>query len=147
VDRPVLLVLARTVLALLSQGITTLIFWLQGHPSPAIAALPWWTVHGTLIDIGCLVLLVYWTHREGIHMFDLVSLNRKKMVTDILLGLGIFVLVFPVTIAGGSSLASLIVYGSIQPHLPEGAFLRLLPPGPCSTAVSSGGSSGHLPKN
>ncbi len=123
----VLMLLARPGLALLAQGITILFFIQLNVPSPAIAVRNWWTVYGTLIDLGCLVLLSWLVKREGIRLFDLVSFNRSKFKTDILLGLGIFIIVFPLTVFGGGMLASRLVYGSLQAELPEGAFIRTLP--------------------
>lgn len=124
---PVLMVLARPVLALLMQGITIIIFTVQGNPSPASASTAWWTVYGNFIDIGCLILLVSLLRREGIKLFDLVSFDRKKLPKDILLGIVICALTFPVTIYAGSTLASILVYGKLQPDLPAGALIRSLP--------------------
>ena len=124
---PVLMLIARPVLALLFQGITVLFFIQANLPAPAVTARHWWTVYGTLIDLGCLALLAWLVRREGLRLLDLVSFDRSKLKPDILLGLGIFIVVFPITIFGGGMLASLLAYGSLQPELPEGAFLRTLP--------------------
>ncbi len=65
--------------------------------------------------------------REGIRLLDLVSFEKSRLKTDILTGLGIFIIVFPLTVFGGGMLASWLAYGSLQPALPEGAFIRTLP--------------------
>lgn len=123
----VLVLLARPGLALLAQGITLLFLMRADVPSPAVAVRSWWTVYGTLIDLGCLALLAWLVRREGIRLLDLLSFDRSKLKTDVLLGLGIFIVVFPLTVFGGGVLARLLAYGSLQPELPAGAFVRSLP--------------------
>jgi len=124
---PVLMVLARSVLALAAHGLVTVVFFVQRHPSPGTAAAAWWTVYGTLVDIGCLALLFRFTRREGIRLRDLVGFSRNTLITDVLLGVGLFVVLFPVIVAGGSLVASLLVYGTSRPDLPPGVFGRSLP--------------------
>ena len=122
-----MILLVRPVLALPAQGITLLIFILARIPSPAVTVRNWWTVYGTLVDLGCLALLVWLVKREGIRLLDLVGFDKSKLKTDLLVGLGIFVFVFPLTVFGGGMLASLLAYGSLQAELPQGAFIRTLP--------------------
>lgn len=122
-----IMLLARPGLALLAQGITLLFLMRAGVPSPAIAVRNWWTVYGTLVDLGCLALLSWLARREGIRLLDLVSFDKRKLKTDVLIGLGIFIVVFPLTVFGGGMLASLLAYGRLQPELPAGAFIRTLP--------------------
>lgn len=122
-----MMVLARTVFALLAQGLVALVFVVQRHPSPGRAAGAWWTVYGTLVDIGCLVLLFWLTRRERIHLVDLVGFSRNTLLGDVLVGAGLFVILFPVVVGGGSLLASLLVYGTTRPNLPPGVFDRSLP--------------------
>jgi membrane protease YdiL (CAAX protease family) len=124
---PWLMLFARPALAILAQGITILVFIQLQIQSPAVAVRNWWTVYGTLVDIGCLALLFWLTRREDIRIFDLISFDKSKLKNDILLGLGIFLVIFPLTVFGGGMLASLLAYGSLQPELPEAAFIRTLP--------------------
>lgn len=124
---PVLMLIARPVLALLAQGIVLLLFRQLGVSAPDVTVRNWWTVYGTLVDLGCLVLLLWLVQKEGIRLLDLVSLNKSRLKSDLLLGLGIYVVVFPVTVYGGSILGNLIAYGTLQPELPAGAFIRTLP--------------------
>jgi len=121
------MVLARSLFAFVAHGLVALIFVVQRHPSPSDAAAAWWTVYGTLVDIGCLVLLVWLTRREGIRLLDVVGFSRKTLLGDVLLGVGLFVVLFPVVVGGGSLLASLLVYGTARPDLPPGVFERSLP--------------------
>jgi len=111
----------------LAQGFVALMFVLQRHPSPGSAAAAWWTVYGTLVDIGCLVLLFRLTRREGIRLADLVGFSRNTLLADILLGAVLFAVLFPVVAGGGSLLASLLVYGTTHPNLPPEVFYRSLP--------------------
>ncbi|MES0489197.1 MAG: CPBP family intramembrane glutamic endopeptidase [Leptospirales bacterium] len=108
---PLILVFARLIFAVLAQALVAGIFMLQGHATPWEAAAPWWPVYGTLLDIGCLVLLVRLARKEGIRLFDLVSFQRQKLRRDLLLGVGFLVLL---TILGviGSIITGLLVYGS-----------------------------------
>ena len=121
------ILLARPALAILAQGITLLFFVQRRVPSPTIAVRNWWTVYGTLVDLGCLALLAWLVKREGIRLLDLVGFDKSKLKTDLLLGLGIFVFVFPLTVFGGGMLASRLAYGSLQAELPQWAFIRALP--------------------
>jgi uncharacterized protein len=117
----------RSLLALSTHGLVALGFLVQRHPAPAAAAGAWWTVYGTLVDIGCLVLLFRLTHREGIRLVDLASFSRNTLIADVLLGVGLFVVLFPVVIGGASLIASLLVYGTVRPDLPAEVFARSLP--------------------
>jgi hypothetical protein len=124
---PLGMVAARTILVILAQIAATLIFaWLR-NPDPLRAGMAWWQVTGTLVDIGCLTLLFRLTRREGIRMLDLIGLRKEKLLRDILIGLGMLVLIFPVVMIGGSMLTGLLLYGSIQPVLPATLLQKSLP--------------------
>jgi len=124
---PILMLLARPTLLLLVQGIIFLLFKQLNIQNAAVAIRNWWTVFGTLADFDCLGLLIWLTRREGIGLRDLIGFARSKLKFDIPLGLGIFVIVFPLTVFGGGMLAMLIVYGSLNPVFPEGTYIRTLP--------------------
>lgn len=124
---PWLMLLARSTFILLAQGITFLTLRQLNVPNPEVALRNWFTVYGTLADLGCLGLLLWLTRREGIRLFDLIGFVKSKLKTDLPLGLGIFLVVFPVTVFGFGRLAMLIVYGSANPEFPEDTFIRSLP--------------------
>jgi membrane protease YdiL (CAAX protease family) len=108
---PVIIIFARLIFAILAQGLIAGLFMLQGSPTPWQAAAPWWIVYGTLIDIGCLVLLARLTRREGIRLSDLLSFQRQHLGRDLLLGLGFIILyIFLATIGGIFS--GLLIYGA-----------------------------------
>lgn len=110
---PVLMLFARTALAVGAQGVVALILFLRASPTPWHDAEPWLPVYATLIDAGCLTLLWRFTRREGIGLFDLVGFERSRFVRDVLLGLALIPasLVF---IFGGTYAAGWIVYGAVQ---------------------------------
>jgi hypothetical protein len=110
---PLLLVVARSVLLLVSQGLVALILFATHRPTPWRTAGDWWGVYGTLVDIGCLIGLKYFTRREGIRLRDLLGPVRMRRGHDLFLGLGYFFLIFPFFL-GGSYLARLLLYRSSQ---------------------------------
>ncbi len=124
---PMLMLFARSAFILLAQGITYLLLKQLHVPNTEVALRNWWSVYGTLVDLGCLGLLVWLTRREGIRLLDLIGLVKSKLKKDIPLGVGIFLAVFPVAMFGFGMLAMLIAYGTIHPAFPEGTFMRTLP--------------------
>lgn len=124
---PWLMLIARPAFALAAYGVALIFLRLLNIPNAAVAVRNWWTVYGTLIDFGCLALLFWFTRKEQIRLRDLISFSKARLKTDIPLGLGIFVVVFPVCVIGGGMLAGLIAYGSTNPELPEFTFIRTLP--------------------
>ncbi len=124
---PWLMLCARSALILLAQGLTLLILLWVGVPNATVAIRHWWSVYGTLVDLGCLALLIWLTRREGIRLVDLLGLVKSKLKTDLPLGIGLFAVIFPVTVFGGGMLAMLIAYGRLNPEFPEGTFIRTLP--------------------
>ena len=80
---------ARFVLALLAFLLVALVALAGGAPRPLTAAASWWMVSGTLVDVGCLVALRALVRREGIGRLDLLALDRRRVVRDLLLGLAL----------------------------------------------------------
>ena len=109
---PVLLVFARLFFAVIAHALVAGLFMIKGHSNPWQAAAPWWIVSGTLIDIGCLILLVKLTRREGIRLIDLINFQRERLGRDLLLGLGLTVLFIILAMIGGM-VAGPLIYGSI----------------------------------
>jgi membrane protease YdiL (CAAX protease family) len=122
------MVASRTVFALLAQAAVALLFLVRGTRHPWSASVPWWSVYGTLVDIGCLVLLGRFTRREGRRIRDLIGFDKSRWFKDLLIGLGYFLLVFPLMMMGGTMLSSLVVYGTTQPPMYPGMLVaRMLP--------------------
>jgi hypothetical protein len=124
---PILMLFARSAFILLAQCLTFLVFLGLNIQNAAVIIRNWWPVYGTLVDFGCLALLIWLTRQEGIRLLDLIGFVKSKLKTEIPLGLGIFILVFPVTVFGGGMLAQWIAYGQLNPEFPEYTFIRTLP--------------------
>ena len=124
---PILVLVARSAFILTAQGLTLLLFIQLNVPRAAVVIRNWWPVYGTLVDFGCLGVMVWLTKREGIRLLDLIGLVTNRLKTEIPLGLGLFIAIFPVTILGGGALAQLIAYGRINPDFPEYTFTHALP--------------------
>ena len=124
---PMLMLIARSALILLAQGLTYLFFIQLNVPHASVVIRNWWPVYGTLVDFGCLGLMYWLTKQEGIHLLDLIGIVKSKLKTEIPLGIGLFLIIFPVTIFGGGFLGRLIAYGGLNIEFPEYTFMRALP--------------------
>jgi hypothetical protein len=98
---PLLLVAIRTALLIASQAFVALLLLAKHHADPWREAADWWTVYGTAADLGCIILLRYFTLREGIRFRDLIGAVHMRRAHDLWLGLGYYLLVFPVFLASG----------------------------------------------
>ncbi|HTR66187.1 MAG TPA: CPBP family glutamic-type intramembrane protease [Terriglobales bacterium] len=98
---PVIVMVARSFFMIVAQALVAAVYLARGNPSPWNSAAPWWTVYATLIDIGCLLLLLKFTRAEGIRLRDLVGKVRLRWGQDVFLGIACFiVLVFMFSIPG-----------------------------------------------
>ena len=111
---PLLMVFARLILAVLAQALVASSYFLRGHPTPWQAAHRWWTVDGTLVDIGCLGLLAWLTRREAVPLLALTGFDRSRFIRDLLVGLGYLVLFFPFAF-GGTVASGLLVLNNVLP--------------------------------
>lgn len=116
----ILSVLIRPILFLSVQGLMVILFATLKYESPALAVTSWWTVYGTIVDFGCLLAILLLLKKEKMNILDLVSFDKSTIKWDILIGLGIIVLVFPLSIFTGSVAGSYSVYGTLHPVLPAG---------------------------
>lgn len=121
---PLIVMLARPLLMIASQGLVAIILAALHRPDAWHAAGYWWTVYGTFVDVGCLATMFWFTKREGIRLRDLFGPIRLRYGRDIFLGLGYFALVFPLFLIGGMVAHKLLYTAStqdagaylIQPH-------------------------------
>ncbi len=113
---PLLFLPARIVFMLISQALFAGCLRLQGRASPFQAAGAWWTVWGTLVDLGCLACLFFLTRRENLRIRDLLGPLPRWLVPK---GIACFLLIFPFFLLGGP-LASWIVYHAWQAPIPMG---------------------------
>jgi len=118
----------RSVFILAAQGVVAAVFALRGHPTPWNAAAPWWTVYANLVDIGCLVLLVMYTRREGIRLRDLVGRLRLRWGRDLFLGLACFACGIAFFGWGGAQ-ATRLVLGTTNPDVYPGLLMARVLPG------------------
>ena len=110
---PLFLVALRPLLFFSVQALLALAYFAFHRPGPWHEAGRWWNVYGTLVDIGCLFGLRFYTRKEGIRLRDLIGPWRLRRGHDVLFGLGLFVLVFPTFIIA-SMLAQRLLYGSLE---------------------------------
>jgi hypothetical protein len=96
---PFIMLVTRSVLAVICQALVAAIFY-SNNANPWIDAGQWWTVYGTVIDVGCIILLFLLARREGIRLFDLGSYSTKRLLRNILIGLGLAVVIVPILSAG-----------------------------------------------
>src|SRR4030095_15632655 len=118
-------VCGRSVLAIAAQAVVAVVFWLKGNSCPWHAAAPWWSVYGTLIDAGWLVLMASLLRAEGIGLRDLIG--KIRWVRDPLVGIAGFLVVFPF-FRVATPLSSWLVWGATEPKLYPGLLTaRALP--------------------
>lgn len=121
---PLLFLPVRSILLVFGQALFALVYRSRGYPTPWSAAGAWWTVWGSIADLGCIAILVGMTRLERIRLRDLIGLLPQRFF---LKGLGYFLLIAPFS-AFGTFAAAWIVYGSWQAPLPAGVVVaRLLP--------------------
>jgi hypothetical protein len=114
---PALMLFARSACAVGAQAVVAVVFALRSSPTPWRDAAPWLPVYGTLIDVGCLVLLWRLTRAEGIGLFDLVGFERPLLVRDTLLGIALIPISL-VFILGGVYATGWLLYGTLtSPYL------------------------------
>jgi hypothetical protein len=111
---PVLMLFARSVLAVVAQGLVATIYATRGSTAPWRDAGAWLPLYATLIDGGCLLLLWRLARREGIGLIDLMGFDAKRLGRDVLFGL---LLIPPslIFILAGNYGACLLVYGNLHP--------------------------------
>lgn len=124
---PLLIVIARSAFMISAQAIAVGWLGMRSHTWSWNGAAKWWTVYGTLVDIGCLALMAVYTRKEGIRLRDLIGSVKLRWGHDLFLGAGIFCLAFPFFIPA-ARVATWLVYGGGQPPLFEGSLTgRVLP--------------------
>jgi len=116
---PLLVMTGRSFFMIVAQAFVAAIFWLRGHPSAWNAAARWWTVYGTLVDVGCLALMVKFTRLEGIRLRDLIGRVRLRWGYDFFLGIACFLLSMQVFALSGI-LSSKLVFGTSHPSMYPG---------------------------
>jgi membrane protease YdiL (CAAX protease family) len=111
---PIALVFTRFIFALVLQLLVTIIYVLFDNPNPLQSAGHWFTVYGSLIDIGCLILIIRQIKKEGKTILELLNIDRKRIGKSIITGLGYTLLFFPISMMG-SIASTYITYGTFEP--------------------------------
>ncbi len=120
---PLAALVARSAFILLAQGLTYLLLLQFKTPNAGVVIRNWWPVYGTLVDLGCLGVLFWLTRREGIRLLDLVSVVKTRLKAEIPLGIGLFLIIFPLAVFGGGALAQLAAYGKLSPEFPQYTYM------------------------
>lgn len=124
---PLVVVIGRTVFVVVGQALFASVYLMRGQPDPWRSAAHWWTVFGTVADLGCLLLIRRFTAAEHIRIFDLIGPIRLRRGGDLLRGAAYFFLIFPFFLVMGP-LSSLLVYGTAQTQVSAGdLYARTLP--------------------
>ncbi len=124
---PLLVLMGRSAFIIMAQAVAAVVLALRGNPSPWRSSAAWWTVWGTLADIGCLILMARLTRNEGLRLRDLVGKIRWRRGRDFFTGIGWFVVIFPFFLLAAAP-ASRIAFGSFQPPSYSGLLVaRVLP--------------------
>jgi membrane protease YdiL (CAAX protease family) len=116
---PLLMLGMRLGFAIVVQAIVAAVFFLRGEATPWLNAAPWWTVYGTLIDIGCLLALAYFMRRERGRLSDLMGMQPVRLGRDFLIGLAYAAGILPFAMLGGF-LGTALIYGSAPGPIPIG---------------------------
>ena len=108
-----MLLFARSVFAVVAQGLVAAIYMTHGSVTPWRDAGTWLPLYGTSIDAGCICLLWWFARREGITLLDLIGFNRHRLGRDFLFGLA---LIPPslLLILCGNFASNLLVYGTFD---------------------------------
>jgi hypothetical protein len=110
---PLTLLIGRSAFMFVAQATFAAILALRGNRSPWRAAAPYWTVYGTLVDLGCLLLMWRFTRTEGTTLRSLIGPIRWRRARDLFAGCSYFLLLFPLFVAGGV-LCGWLLYGTFR---------------------------------
>src|SRR5690348_6684184 len=73
---PLLLVVGRSAFMITAQAVAVCWLWIRFHTWSWNGAAKWWTVYGTLVDLGCLALMSAFLRKEGVRLRDLIGRVR-----------------------------------------------------------------------
>ncbi len=123
-NTPWLMLFSRITLFFTIQALFALGFFLAGKPSAWEESANWWPLVVTVANLVCILLLIRIFHTEGGRYWDLFKVDRKHLLGDVLILLGLFVIggplgYFPNVLLGGW------LYGG--PNATLDLFIRPLP--------------------
>ena len=116
---PFLMVFIRFPLIIFGQFLLFLYFLIIGQTAPWGASADMFFFYMPLIaDLGCILLLIWLTRREGIRLRDLIGIDKNRIGRDIGIGIGLLFLIFAL-LYGGLTISALLIYRSpLPPELP-----------------------------
>lgn len=124
---PILVVVGRSALIIAAQAVTVCWLGLRFHSWSWNSAARWWTVYGTLVDLGCLALIAAFLRKEGIRLRDLIGRVRLRWGYDFLLGCVILLLTFPFFMLAAPVVTRLLYGAGPVPTFAGLATARVLP--------------------
>ena len=109
---------ARLFLAVLAQTATAGVLHLRGVERPFVAAADWFTVHGTLVDLGSMVLLAVLLRREGLRLRDLFRARRGPSLGRTLLQVPLVLMLLGSVGFSTAAAVGMLAYGTPLPPPP-----------------------------
>ena len=112
---PWLMLLSRSLLFLLFQGLITLVFLIAGHPGAWDESARWWLFAVILANLSSIFLLIIVFRAEGKRYLDILRFSRASAGKDVLWLLGSSVVGLPVMAAPMNTLAPVIFGDRMTP--------------------------------
>lgn len=116
---PIAVMIARSIFMIAAQALVALSLSARGSLPAWNMAASWWSVYATLVDVGCLILLVKFTRHEGIRLRELLGPIRLRWGYDVWLGIACFVFFLPAFTLPGL-LVNKLIFGTTHPTLYPG---------------------------
>ena len=108
VSRPWLMLVSRSILFLLFQGLIALILAATGTSSAWDESARWWTFMASFANFASLYLLIRVFNAEGKRFWDILRFSRETWKTDLLWFLGFSLIGMPIAAAPREPLAAAI---------------------------------------
>jgi uncharacterized protein len=104
--------LSRTIFSIFAQALFSWGTTLTLQPLSFLDTGRWWTVYGSLIDIGCLTLMMWFLKKEGKDLKSIIGFSRMNIKSDVIHAGLLLLILLPLTVLWGS-LFSFIIYGKV----------------------------------
>jgi uncharacterized protein len=104
--------LSRTIFSIFAQALFSWVTTFTLQPLSFLDTGRWWTVYGTLIDIGCLTLMVWFLKKEGNDLKSIIGFSRMNIKSDVIHAGLLLLVLLPLTVLWGS-LVSFFIYGKV----------------------------------
>jgi uncharacterized protein len=104
--------LSRTIFSIFAQALFSWGSTFTLQPLGFLDTGRWWTVYGSLIDIGCLALMVWFLKKEGTDLKSIIGFSRMNIKSDVIHAGLLLLVLLPLTVLWGS-LVSFFIYGKV----------------------------------